>query len=347
MRRGAIFLGAFLLPFGLLAIGFARLPWRGRWLTWLWGGLVATALAFAAVGGVPVGHPGRLLEPERRGVQRVRAVLPRQLRLLGPVGLRALPHRRDPRLARGHPPRRRPRLAGRGALRRRLRDVARAPHLVLPVELRRARGGNRRRGRRRVGAAGDAGARRARRGDARGDRRRAADPRRARRAVALRVQPDHVGSREPRRPGLPHRARQPGAGRRRGRLLARVRATARHPGPGSQARRVAHDPGHRRRRGGPGRARAPRVARRRRLPRDAARPRTRLHLSRLPRDRDRPRRDRGAQRLLRGVLRGSDDVGAARASSASSRASRRSRRRPSRALSPEAAAPVPEPAPAP
>jgi hypothetical protein len=51
VRRGAIFLGAFVLPFGLLAIGFARLPWRGRWLTWLWTGLVATALAYAAVGG--------------------------------------------------------------------------------------------------------------------------------------------------------------------------------------------------------------------------------------------------------------------------------------------------------
>lgn len=51
VRRGAIFLGAFVLPFGLLAIGFARLPWRGRWLTWLWAGLVATALAYAAVGG--------------------------------------------------------------------------------------------------------------------------------------------------------------------------------------------------------------------------------------------------------------------------------------------------------
>ena len=50
VRRGAIFLGAFVLPFGLLAIGFARLPWRGRWLSWLWGGLVATALAYAAVG---------------------------------------------------------------------------------------------------------------------------------------------------------------------------------------------------------------------------------------------------------------------------------------------------------
>ena len=44
-RKGAIFLGAFILPFGLLAIGFARLPWRGRWLTWLWAALVGTALA--------------------------------------------------------------------------------------------------------------------------------------------------------------------------------------------------------------------------------------------------------------------------------------------------------------
>ena len=51
VRRGAIFLAAFVLPFGLLALGFARLPWRGRWLTWLWSGLVATALVYAAVGG--------------------------------------------------------------------------------------------------------------------------------------------------------------------------------------------------------------------------------------------------------------------------------------------------------
>jgi len=50
VRRGAIFLAAFVLPFGLVAVGFARLPWRGRWLTWLWGGLVLTALAYATVG---------------------------------------------------------------------------------------------------------------------------------------------------------------------------------------------------------------------------------------------------------------------------------------------------------
>jgi hypothetical protein len=51
LRKGAIFLGAFILPFGLLAVGFARLPWRGRWLTWLWAALVGTALAYALVGG--------------------------------------------------------------------------------------------------------------------------------------------------------------------------------------------------------------------------------------------------------------------------------------------------------
>ena len=51
LREAAITLGAFVLPFGLLAVGFARLPWRGRWLTWLWAGLVGTALAYAAVGG--------------------------------------------------------------------------------------------------------------------------------------------------------------------------------------------------------------------------------------------------------------------------------------------------------
>jgi len=50
LREGSIFVGAFMLPFGLLALGFARLPWRGRWLTWLWVGLVGTALAYASIG---------------------------------------------------------------------------------------------------------------------------------------------------------------------------------------------------------------------------------------------------------------------------------------------------------
>ena len=50
LREGAIFVGAFVLPFGLLALGFARLPWRGRWLTWLWVALVGTALVYASIG---------------------------------------------------------------------------------------------------------------------------------------------------------------------------------------------------------------------------------------------------------------------------------------------------------
>ncbi len=50
VRQGAIFLAAFVLPFGLLAIGFARLPWSRRSLLALFGLLVATALAYAAVG---------------------------------------------------------------------------------------------------------------------------------------------------------------------------------------------------------------------------------------------------------------------------------------------------------
>ena len=50
LRQGAIFLLAFLLPFGLLALGFARLPWSRNGLLTLYGALVATALVYAGVG---------------------------------------------------------------------------------------------------------------------------------------------------------------------------------------------------------------------------------------------------------------------------------------------------------
>ena len=50
LRQGAIFLAAFVLPFGLLAIGFARLPFSRRALLGLFGALIATALAYAGVG---------------------------------------------------------------------------------------------------------------------------------------------------------------------------------------------------------------------------------------------------------------------------------------------------------
>ena len=50
LRQGAIFLAAFVLPFGLLAIGVARLPFSRRALLGLYGALLATALAYAGVG---------------------------------------------------------------------------------------------------------------------------------------------------------------------------------------------------------------------------------------------------------------------------------------------------------
>jgi putative inorganic carbon (HCO3(-)) transporter len=50
VRQGSIFLAAFVLPFGLLAIGFARLPWSRRAVLALYAALVATALAYAGVG---------------------------------------------------------------------------------------------------------------------------------------------------------------------------------------------------------------------------------------------------------------------------------------------------------
>jgi putative inorganic carbon (HCO3(-)) transporter len=50
LREGAIALLFFWLPFGLLAICLARLPWRRRWLSLLYVQLAAMAVAFATVG---------------------------------------------------------------------------------------------------------------------------------------------------------------------------------------------------------------------------------------------------------------------------------------------------------
>nr|MBA2331545.1 hypothetical protein [Actinomycetota bacterium] len=50
LREGAIFLVAFVLPFGLLAIGFARLPWSRTGFLTLYGALLVTALAYAGIG---------------------------------------------------------------------------------------------------------------------------------------------------------------------------------------------------------------------------------------------------------------------------------------------------------
>jgi len=50
LRQGAIALLFFYLPFGLLAVCVARLPWARRWVTALFGLLAAMALVFAVVG---------------------------------------------------------------------------------------------------------------------------------------------------------------------------------------------------------------------------------------------------------------------------------------------------------
>ena len=50
VREGAIDLGAFLLPFSILAIAIGRLPWSRRWLTFLFAQLVAMATVIAAIG---------------------------------------------------------------------------------------------------------------------------------------------------------------------------------------------------------------------------------------------------------------------------------------------------------
>ena len=50
LRQGAIALLFYYLPFGLLALAVARLPWSRRWVTALYGLLAAMALVFAVIG---------------------------------------------------------------------------------------------------------------------------------------------------------------------------------------------------------------------------------------------------------------------------------------------------------
>jgi putative inorganic carbon (HCO3(-)) transporter len=50
LERGAVQLFFFVLPFGLLAVALARLPWNERAVAWLYRLLAAMALLFAAVG---------------------------------------------------------------------------------------------------------------------------------------------------------------------------------------------------------------------------------------------------------------------------------------------------------
>ncbi len=50
LRQGAIELVFFVLPFALLALAIARLPWSSGWVTWLYVQLAAMALVFGAIG---------------------------------------------------------------------------------------------------------------------------------------------------------------------------------------------------------------------------------------------------------------------------------------------------------
>jgi putative inorganic carbon (HCO3(-)) transporter len=49
-RQGAIYLLFYVLPFGLLAVSLARLPWRAGWVTTLYVQLAAMAVAFGLIG---------------------------------------------------------------------------------------------------------------------------------------------------------------------------------------------------------------------------------------------------------------------------------------------------------
>ncbi len=49
-RQGAIYLLFYVLPFGLLAVSLARLPWRAGWVTALYVQLAAMAVSFALIG---------------------------------------------------------------------------------------------------------------------------------------------------------------------------------------------------------------------------------------------------------------------------------------------------------
>ena len=268
---------------------------------------------------LPVGDARRLLEPDRDRRERLCAVLPGQLGLLRPVDLRALPRRRDPgdariRAARAAPAPTRGRVCSdRG-------DLGRAPLLVLPVELRRAR-------RRRAGGCdgGVALAGRCRRRSRRGrpPQRRLRDPAGAGEAaagVAGGTQQRDERPSEPRHERDRDRCRpsRPGSGSRE--LQARVRRP--HGAERTRAAQggVALDSGDGCRGDGASGAATPRLARRCRARRGAPGRASKRCRSRRARRGAYAWRDRRAQLLLQRALRGPDDVGSARSRRADVRA---------------------------
>ena len=243
----------------------------------------------------------------------VELVLPRQLGLLRPVDLRAVPRRRRSSRASWSCSSAARRVAW-AALGARRRDVARARAVVLAVELRRARRRDRRRARRALAPARAPAARRSR-------------PRRSR-VVTLGV--PQMRHRILGKAGLVARDERPLEARLERRQARRRTTRVVGVGAGGFKRGYANltglkgkepkaaashdDADHGRGRDGPARARAARLAgRRRRSSLPFRRTRSRPRRPRPPRLRTSLDRDRRAQPLLQRALRGPALLGAARA----------------------------------
>ena len=308
LRQGAITLLFFFLPFGLLAVVLARLPWSRRWLEGVYGLLGLMAVVFAFIGlyqwvnrdvfwnpkvivanaYAPSGFFYRVnsvfYDPSIYGRFLVLAILASSgdRPVFETAEDRDLAHGRD------------------------RRDLGGPVLLLFPVELRDARGRRPRRrrvrlaptrGRRhRAGRCAPACGRRHERGDGRAER--GPEPR-----LERPVQAGHQW--------IADRARAPGAGCGDRRVQAGVRRSLPPEGQGTQEGRVTRHAGDGGRRGRPPGTAAPRLAVRRGdrrrvargivlVPRaDEADPGTAVRLDRRP------------QPLLQRVLRRPDDVGGA------------------------------------
>ena len=128
----------FYVPFALLFALLRGLEWTPRRLAWGGGALVVLALVFAAIGFWEFQTRQPAAEPEGDRLQPGRGVLPRQLAVLRPEHLRALPRAGDDRAGE----RAAVGASGRASLalddRRARRPVGRADDDALAVELRRA-----------------------------------------------------------------------------------------------------------------------------------------------------------------------------------------------------------------
>ncbi len=93
---------AFYVPFTVLALCIARLPWSRRWLWAFYAELTAMALVFSAVGFYQYQTRNVFENPKVVLSNAYARVLPGQLRVLGSVRVRAVPRRRDGAEHRAH-----------------------------------------------------------------------------------------------------------------------------------------------------------------------------------------------------------------------------------------------------